>query len=131
MSDEYKNFLMQADHPWCWWCGRGVESMPSGWFGPWLIERAHIVNNPRREDARAIVLLCSACHRVQHGEQLVVPGSEFLFPTLSNMLWLKRHHDPRRYDRQFLQWNTIRRLPRARRPPVEVMNQYNARRGYR
>lgn len=92
---------------------------PEGWCGPWLIERAHIVNSPRRQDRRVVILLCSFCHRVQHGEQLVLPGMEALTLTLREMLWLKKHYDRPYYDRKFIRANSNYnkgKLPNAVRP---------------
>lgn len=113
-QDRYKLMLWESYFPWCWSCGRGVENKPSDWFGPWLVERAHIVNNPRREDRRAVILLCSWCHRLQHGEQLALPGCEALRLTVPSMLWLKATFDREYYDRDFLQNNCIGKLPTAR-----------------
>jgi hypothetical protein len=112
----YKSMLADIERPWCFWCGRGLEHKPSGWYGaPWLVERAHIVAFPRVEDRRAVILLCSWCHKVQHGEQLVLPGMAQmkLVPTVANMLWLKLNFDPDYYDLEWLRDHSISRLPRA------------------
>lgn len=132
MSDALESwnlFLPLADCQWCWWCGRGREHRPSFWGAPyWIVERAHIVNQPRRKDRHAAVLLCSWCHRLQHGDRFAVeslPG-----PTIGNMIWLKMKFDPKYYDRKFLQENTVGRLPRASKPPAEVLRHYFDLRGY-
>ena len=117
-DDNYKYMLATHPVPSCWACGRGMNP-PDGWFGPWLIERAHIVNSPRREDRRVVILLCSFCHRIQHGEQLILPGLESLTLTIREMLWLKKHYDRRYYDRKFIKANSNYfkgKLPNARRP---------------
>lgn len=123
--------LMQLDFPLyhCWWCGRSLADHPEGWYMPWLIERAHIVNNPRVEDRRVCIMLCSMCHQVQHGAQLVLPGMRSLCaPTLAESLWIKLKRDPSYYDREFLQEFSIRKIPRARAPRREVLRAYADRR---
>ena len=72
----YEFMALQHRYPWCWWCGRMHTDRPGLWGGPFLVERAHIVNNPRREDVRAVVLLCSLCHRLQHGHDIIQVASE-------------------------------------------------------
>jgi hypothetical protein len=67
---QFEEMLQQTDKPWCWACGRGLEDQPRNWWGPWLIERAHIVYHPRCKVRQAIVLLCSLCHKVSHGERI-------------------------------------------------------------
>lgn len=91
----------------CWACG--ASSCPRGWYAPWLVERAHIVNKPRREDRRVCVLLCSVCHRVQHGERL----AGFARPRLElpHMLALKITCDPGFWDPAFMQSCSVQRLP--------------------
>jgi hypothetical protein len=126
---EYAAMLMHTEFPHCWWCGRGVEHKPDSWFAPWLIERAHIVSSPRVEDRRAVVLLCSMCHRVSHGEQLVLPSMEKLVvPQVSHMVWLKKRFDHSHYDRAFLNSLSIAMLPRAKAPQKEVLDNYASRR---
>lgn len=128
MQDEaYKYFAAFHHHPWCWYCGRGAMDGP---FQPFLIERAHIVNKPRVEDVRAVMLLCSLCHRRQHGAIIVSPKIEpFKELTLQNMLWLKKYHDPDNYDRQWLQDHHDSLLPQAARPSKYFEQHYKARRG--
>lgn len=130
IASQYKWMLVSVNNPWCWWCGRGLEHQPASWSAPWIIERAHIVNNPRREDRRAVVLLCSMCHRVQHGEQLVLPGmTQIVRPGLAQLIWMKRNRDPEFFCREFLQANHIGRLPSARAPHKTVLSMYQQRRG--
>lgn len=132
-EDSFKNFLLETALPWCWWCGRTAGDRPAGWGAPaWLIERAHIVNNPRVKDRRVCVLLCSLCHKVQHGEQLVLLGMQSLVaPTLAELLWLKSQRDKKYYNRTYMQRFSIRQLPRARAPREEVLRAYWARVGSR
>lgn len=129
-TKDYREFLASHPMPWCWWCGRGLENRPLGWGSPWLIERAHIFNNPRRNDRRAVVLLCSWCHKLQHGEQLVLPGVRVasIAPTPANMMWLKKEFDRPWYDREFLATCKIGRLPIAQRPLLEVLENHRSRR---
>ena len=94
----------------CWACGRNAAQRPSGWFAPFLIERAHIVNKPRREDRRTVILLCSLCHKQSHGETFPAYSQENPL-TLEGMLYLKLMFDNWFYDREFMQRCSIRRLP--------------------
>lgn len=107
----YKSPMNFHPVPYCWGCGED-NYPPQWWNAPWLIERAHIVNNPRRKDRRAIVLLCSECHKQSHGN--VFPQGQGLSRlTVGNMLWLKRTYDPWFYDREFLGTCCIGLLPKA------------------
>lgn len=129
IAEEYAAFLPSTDFPWCWFCGRDALQRPEGWYGKFLTERAHIVNKPRLENRRSVILLCSLCHKVQHGEQLALPGlAKLIVPTLSSILWLKQRFDPKFYDREFLQRSSITKLPTARKPPREVIENYYSRR---
>jgi hypothetical protein len=128
--DDYDRFMIDTPFPWCWHCGRGPSDRPGMWFASWLIERSHVTSNPRRLDPRAVVALCSWCHKISHGIDIVVPKETAPpAPTLPNMLWLKNMFDPRRYDRAFLERSCIGRLPRAACPPPAVQLLYRSRRG--
>lgn len=95
-------------HTWCWACGR--DKKPPKWYEPWLPnERAHIVNKPRVEDVRAVVSLCTICHRISHWERF----AHFKEPsqlTTGDLIRLKREHDPDNYDPEFLQRHSVRKL---------------------
>ncbi len=101
----------------CWACGD--TRCPAGFFAPWSIERAHIVNKPRREDRRAVIGLCSVCHRVSHGERL--SGLSRVRLGVEHMLWLKRWVDTDWYDPEFLQTCSVRRLPEPEMPELSVL----------
>lgn len=105
----------------CWACGRGAWEAPEGWGAPWLIERAHIVTQPRAEDRRAVVMICSLCHRLHHGEAVVLDGQSVSLPglTIPQMLWLKREHDRGWYDLGFLAKHHVGVLPGPERVPSE------------
>lgn len=79
-----------------------------------MIERAHIVNKPRRIDRRAVLGLCSICHKTQHGERLA--GFSRYRLDVSNMLALKELIDPDWFDLEFLQTCSVRRLPAPKLP---------------
>lgn len=100
----------------CWMCGRTADfsDKPSWWHGPWLIERHHIVRKPRVEDRRAVVMLDSFCHRVQHGDWFVQADAHTRPATLSQLLWLKKRRDPRYWDRAWLAKHVVGKLPRAK-----------------
>lgn len=88
----------------CWCCG--ATRKPLDYFGPWMIERAHIVNKPRREDRRLVVMLCTICHKSSHGERL----AGFERPKLSpgNMAWIKQQVDPEWFDLPFINAHSVR-----------------------
>jgi len=128
VADAYAMFIIANRFPFCWYCGRYGSQRPEGWHGPFLIERAHIVNKPRREDVRAVVALCSLCHKIEHGETFVCEG---VLPRCSirTMLWLKRRFDAGNYDRAFLAANCVGRLPTARNPSKSVQAAFLSRHG--
>lgn len=120
--ESFKTMLLSVDKRWCWACGRMSVDRPRGWAGPWLIERAHIVNKPRVEDRRVCVLLCTRCHQRSHG----LSGPKI---SLENMLWLKMKFDPVFYHRAFLGRYCVGNLPRAKKMPAYFVNVYKLRRG--
>lgn len=121
-TESWEMFVVAHGWPRCWWCGRGRYDRPDWWHTNWLVERAHIVSKPRLKDRRVAVLLCSLCHRVQHGDLF---GSESPpRPTLSHLLWLKKHYDYAYWDRKVLAYCHIGRLPQASSPPRCVVEQY-------
>lgn len=101
----------------CWACF--ADRKPRTYYGPWLIERAHIVNKPRKEDRRAVVMLCSVCHKANHGERIV--GHERPRLTTAMMLFLKQQFDPQWFDLQFMQGCSVRILPEPQTLPVEYL----------
>jgi hypothetical protein len=123
----YRDFLKLHTH--CWLCGRGPDERPHGWFGPFGLERAHIVSSPRVEDIRAIVAICTCCHRFYHGERLILNGRPYATkrPLRTHLLHLKKIRDPANYDRDFLRRYFAGKLPRASTPPAEFLEQYAMR----
>jgi len=113
----WNDFRFIASVSSCWWCG--LRFKPPGWFAPWLIERAHIVSSPRRKDRRVAALLCSRCHKVSHGERILIPGSVVLKPSVGHLLWLKAKNDCFYYDREYMAKNCLGRLPEAVEPPED------------
>jgi len=93
----------------CYRCGRQRLQGPAWWHAEFLIERAHIVNKPRREDRRAIILLCSLCHRIQHGDRFVQCPLKPL--SMEVMLAMKAEYDPEYFDMEWLQKHSVQRLP--------------------
>ena len=100
----------------CWHCGLGAWERPDDWSAPWLIERAHIVSAPRVEDRRVIIMLCSLCHRIQHGENLGAMAGDRRQLTLPHMLWIKRQADRGWWDPGFLERHHVGKLPAPERP---------------
>lgn len=90
----------------CWACG--ASRKPSSYFGPWLIERAHIANKPRREDRRLVVMLCTLCHKASHRERI----AGFLRPALSpgQMVALKQFYDAEWLDLEYINKHSVRLL---------------------
>ena len=124
----YARYLSDATS--CIACGRTADpkSKPRGWHGPWRLERAHLSSGGGRmvrvEDVRAVVILCSLCHRlhVHHGGQIqVVAGESHHDLSDANLLWLKRERDPANWDLDFIasKWIGI--------PPEPVEPQINHR----
>jgi len=116
----YKTFIQDTGNR-CWRCGRTDRDRPAWWHAPFLIERAHIVNKPRRQDRRCVVALCSLCHRLQHSDTFYATydlSSRQRFPlctntslTLDELLNLKANCDPEYFDQAFLQTCSVKRLP--------------------
>ena len=125
----YRQMRATADH--CWACGRTVayRDRPAWWFSDWYLHLAHLVNKPRVEDIRCVLILCPLCHGLSHGERYSsLPNAVRL--TLANLLWLKRVIDPENYDRTFVQAHAVQRLPRAARPAKWYAEQYESRTGH-
>jgi hypothetical protein len=118
--DAYDYLRVQDDFPdmRCWLCGVDMRTQmrrPAWWNAPWLLHRSHAVSSPRREDRRAIVLLCPACHGLHHGT--IYPQLRHIpKPTTAELLWLKLTIDGVWYDRPWLQRHFCGKLPSARRP---------------
>ena len=131
--DEWNRFLHSHPEPWCWNCGRDETDRPSWWGAWWLVERAHIIagNRQNRKDRRAAILLCSLCHKLQHGENIVGDFEpELREPlTMARMLGLKQLHDAAYYDPEFLEANCVGRLPEAEACKAAAIRVYIGRRG--
>ncbi len=106
MSSSYDKF--RVIHQSCWACGSTRK--PDWWHGIWLPnERAHIVNQPRVDDVRVIVCLCSTCHKIQTNSTFPELGK---VPQLSlaNLLFLKIANDPSNYDPAFILRHSVRNV---------------------
>lgn len=128
---DYKHFLANHAMPWCWACGRDECDVPPGWFGPWLIERAHIFRFPvRPKDVRSVVLLCSLCHKTSHWERVFLQGQINPLPRLyhEHLLYLKRRFDRDNYDREWLKDHCAGTLPRSQQLPRCYLTEYRQRR---
>lgn len=112
----YKEFRQL--HEFCWACGRTENDRPA-WYGGevFMLERAHIVNQPRIEDVRVIVCLCSVCHKLAHGERLA--GCELPPLKIGHLIHLKAFHDVHNFSTEFLRrYNGNRALPPAEPLPI-------------
>ena len=102
--------------------------MACGWnparpiWRDWMIgrlENAHVVGGAgRRHDRRAIVRLCAGCHRLSHGDRILVRGIVLPVLSLENLLWLKQENDPANYDVEFLQSLRIRHAEKLTPAPL-------------
>jgi len=122
---EYAAFVQNSVYQCCWACGRTErwEHKPNDWCGSWWLQKAHVVNSPRVEDVRAVVIQCPLCHSMEHGHRY----PEFAHVpklTIANLLWLKLKYDPTRYDRTFLQRYCLGKLPRAQQLPLWYDNEW-------
>jgi len=125
----FDDFVDDTLYPFCWWCGRWSWDAPDGWHAPFTTERAHIVNSPRAELRAVCVLLCSRCHRAQHGENLGSMG--IAAPTLGQMLWMKRLFDPEHWDPAVLVAHSHHcKLPELTQPPAGVVKEFRSRNEY-
>ncbi len=124
-NDFYDNMLAEHPRPYCWICGRDENQRPGWWHAPWLIERAHLVNQPRVLDRRAIVLLCSLCHRISHGDNFPEINYEI---TKANLVWAKAVYDESWFDPGFLRQHSVAAIPEPQEPDVKLINQFGARR---
>ena len=106
----------------CWACGRGTNfrDRPPNWYAPWLIHRAHIVNQPRLKDRRVVNLLCPLCHINYDGDGDL---------KLEHMITLKAVFDPKFFDIKLLQHCSIRKLPSGSELPIEYLQQFHMRKG--
>ena len=105
---EYK--AMQTEFQVCWWCGG--TGRPDWWYGPWFPnELAHIVNKPRIEDRRVVVVACSTCHKIEHGADFRSYGVEIEPMTLEDKMRMKLEFDPKFYDLELMQNCSVRILP--------------------
>lgn len=104
----------------CWGCGRTERDRPLWWFAPFLVERAHFVNKPRRQDRRVVVMLCSLCHRKQHGERFPEDVEGLPPLTLAGMLYLKSLRDPEFFEPEFAQQCSIKRIPAPEVPGEHI-----------
>lgn len=128
-AQEYRHFKSNTLWPVCWACGRDESQRPDRWFSEWFLDRAHIVNKPRIEDVRAVVLLCRLCHSRASGARIPgCQGHDWPRLTVAHLLWLKRRFQPELYDRAFLQRYSVRILPRAQKLPACYLAEFNRRR---
>ena len=80
------------------------------------LENAHIRGGAgRTHDRRNILRLCNGCHRLAHGERIVVFGDPLPVLTTANLLWLKAAYDPDCYDWDYL--HELRPIPATEQEP--------------
>lgn len=126
-----------VSNPWCWACGNDEHDAPLWYAGPHCIENAHIIGGPGRSRNQrcreAVVLLCSICHRLAHGERLQWSERRECrsLPNLTrgNLLWLKRERDAFYFDAELLEVWAIGVLPELKPPAPHFRNLYRRNRG--
>ena len=96
-------------------------------MGRWMVNKtdiSHIIGaSGRRADRRDIVAQCSGCHRLFHGDRIILGGHALPTLNLQNLLWLKAHFDPDFYDPQYLMSLRIKRAePLTPEPLPEWFN---------
>ena len=128
----YAQMVAVHARQWCWACGRKPNEPPTGWGGPWLIERAHLAAGSgamrRVHDSRAVNLLCSRCHRCHRhrsGDMVSVNGKYYPRLTNGDMLWLKRERCS--LDVEFVKSIWIGVFPELTEPDDWYMRQYQMR----
>ena len=120
-SKMYGQFV--SEFPFCWACAIQPINIRELGVPGWLnrLENAHIVGGAGREaDRRAIIRLCDAHHRAQHGERLPFSKTMVVFGlNIENMLWLKQKFDPEFYDLDYTKGlRTKKHAPiKPKRPP--------------
>jgi hypothetical protein len=114
---EYQTFIADTGGV-CWRCGRGWSDMPHWYWAEWRIDPHHIVRKPRKNDRRAVIPLCAACHSVEHGAKHTAfdLSSGWKFPgckpkplTLEESISLKAERDPNFFDPEFLASCSVKR----------------------
>jgi hypothetical protein len=109
----------------CWNCGRTEGARPKDWCAPFRLEIAHIASGQGRarrvEDARAVTLLCSRCHKCHVSDSDQHPTQNFYgidYPTIDerHTLWLKEKMEGW-IDWDFLCTIWIGLPPATQRPP--------------
>ena len=104
----YKTFVQDTGGQ-CWRCGRYSHSRPKWYHAEFWIQRAHIVNKPRKLLRSVVIPLCSICHEIQHGAKF--PQDRRRSLDLSELLAIKKYFDPDYYDEKILQSCSVQRLP--------------------
>ena len=111
----YQKFM--EDFPFCMACG--WVKYPLTEFGFILrLENAHIVGGPgRRHDRRAVVRLCNRCHRLAHGDRIVVDKEPLPTMNQGNLVFLKSAWDFDNLDVEYLDSISIGRCQEASSVP--------------
>ena len=111
----------------CWLCDRTQNNPPRGWYAPFTLEIAHIASGQGRarrvDDARAVVLLDSRCHRLHVSDADALPymtinGKQLPTCDERHTLYAKRLMDHDNYDIEFLKTIWIGNPPEPERPPA-------------
>lgn len=92
-----------------------------------MLEVAHIASGQGRarrvDDARAVNLYCSLCHRLHVSDSDAHSSIEIAnrhFPTHDerHSMWVKQRMDPKNYDLDFLRTIWIGEPPQPEKPPA-------------
>ena len=102
--------LFALEFNYCWYCHwPDPRSRSCSLCVPRRLHIHHLLGGAARKHVRAnLTRFCAACHAEIHAHTI----------RLEHVLWLKKHHDPRGYDRRVLRALRARSLPVARRPKL-------------
>jgi hypothetical protein len=136
MNAAYRDLVVNHPAKWCWNCGRDHWQRPKDWFGPWMMQRAHLGSGSgvmvRKLLVQCVNILCPLCHDLHcNMEQRTIGGVTYPCISNANMLWLKQEMDPFHWDPEVVSRYWIG-IPPDPVPPVAFWGQqYRDRRGVR
>lgn len=94
----------------CWRCGRAPGYPPRWYHASFGIERAHVLTmRPRPTDRRAVIPLCSLCHKIEHGERF--PQCEQTPLGKEVLIGMKKYFDAEHWAPDWLARFCVRQLP--------------------
>lgn len=125
--------VLQPGRLYCWLSGWTQNYRPPNWYGPWILNVAHIASGQGRakrvNDRRAVVVLSPLAHDLHVSDSTRMPTKTIggiRYPTIDerHTLWLKQRLDPEYYDPEFLSRIWIGKLPTPERPPARWQQEF-------